>query len=217
MKKIRIYSLNVATLLISGLFVAAVPVAAQDGVSGGGSNNPETSSSTTEVHRSGETTPTTVATTETEQTTTSDTGQTEHHKKAPKSLEDHKKACEAHKQGLTNKFSHIVANSQRIQTRITEVFNKAKAYQTAHNLQPADFSSLVTAAQSAGDTSAASIDALKAVTPTMDCNNISVASDVAKFKEAAATTRHDLKAYRTAVKAVVKSLETAKNTEGSNQ
>jgi len=61
---------------------------------------------------------------------------------------------------------------------------------------------------------------LKGVTPTLDCNNASVASDVATFKTAASDTRDKLKAYRDAVKAVLQALEAVKpatTNEGSNQ
>jgi len=126
------------------------------------------------------------------------------------------KKCEAHKQGLTTKFSRIVTNSQRIQDRISGILDKAVAYQQNNNVQVTNFDTLVAAAQSAKTTSADSITALKTVTPSLDCNNVSVASDVANFKAAAQTTRSDLKAYKTAVQAVLQALENAKD-QGSTQ
>jgi hypothetical protein len=137
-----------------------------------------------------------------------------------KTAEERTKVCEAHKQGLTKKFSRIVTNSERIQARIDDILAKAIAYKQDKNLSPANFDSLVATAQTAQATSADSVAALKTATPSLDCNNTSVATDVAGFKTAAGTTRDNLKAYRTAVKAVLKSLKTAKKataTEGSNQ
>ena len=134
-----------------------------------------------------------------------------------KSAADVQKICTAHKQGLTTKFNAIDTNSQRIQDKIDGIFAEAQAYQKANNLSPANFDSLVTAATAAQTASNASIAALKDVTPTLDCNSTSVASDVATFKAAASKTRDSLKAYRTAVKAVPQALETAKpTTQGSN-
>ena len=132
--------------------------------------------------------------------------------------EQHKKICEAHKDGLTNKFSHIVTNSQRTQKRIDDIFAKAQTFAQTSGQTPADFDSLVAAAMTAQTNSAASITALQAVTPSIDCNNTSVASDVATFKAAAQQTRDNLKAYKAAVKAVLKSLQTTKKatSEGSN-
>ncbi len=202
MKQLKSISTAVATMAMALLFAASVPVYAEHGAS-------DTGSTAKAEHQSMEAVRD-VATTDGQQATSG---------KKEVSQADHQKRCEAHKQGLTNKFSHIVTNSQRIQDRITDVLTKAQAYQTAHNLTVANFDTLVATAQSAGATSAASITSLKAVTPSLDCNNVSVASDVATFKTAAKTTRDDLKAYRTAVKAVLQALEAAKpaTSEGSTQ
>lgn len=132
---------------------------------------------------------------------------------------ERQKVCEAHKKGIENKFASIVGNSNRAQTRITSILDKAVAFQQSGNVQSADFATLLATAQTAKATSAASIAALQAVAPSVDCNSTSVASDVATFKAAAQTTRTNLKAYKAAAKAVLKSLESAKpaeTTEGSN-
>ena len=131
--------------------------------------------------------------------------------------EEHKKVCEAHKKGLTNKFSRITANSQKIKTHIDNTFTKAQAYQQTNNVTVANYADLTAAVETAKTAAADSITALKAVTPTLDCNNTSVASDVATFKAAAQDTREKLKAYRTSVKAVLKALHEAKApTESTN-
>jgi hypothetical protein len=130
------------------------------------------------------------------------------------------KKCEAHKQGLTTKFSHIVTNSQRIDDHITSILNKAMAYQQDNNIQVDNFADLAGKANAAAAKAAASIATLKTVTPTLDCNSASVASDVANFKAAAQQTRSSLKDYKTAVHNLLKALENAKetaNTEGSQQ
>lgn len=142
-------------------------------------------------------------------------------KTSTKTAEVRKKQCEAHKQGLINKFSRITANSQKIKTHIDSVLTKTQAYQQANGVAVADYESLVAAAETAKAAAADSIVALQAVTPTLDCNNTSTASDVATFKAATQDTRDKLKAYRTAVKTILKTLHQAKpatneNTEGSN-
>jgi hypothetical protein len=138
-----------------------------------------------------------------------------------RTAEDKTKACESHKQGLETKFSHIATNSQRIDDRITGVLNKAIAYQQANNVTADNFDSLASAAQTAKTNADNAIAQLKTVTPSVDCNSTSVASDVAAFKTQAAATRDSLKSYRTAVKAVLKALLTAKQAdktaEGSDQ
>ncbi|MEK7059572.1 MAG: hypothetical protein AAB971_02340 [Patescibacteria group bacterium] len=136
-----------------------------------------------------------------------------------KSKEERHKRCESHKQGLTTKFSRISANSQKIKDHIDSVFTKAQAYQQAKNLHPDNYDALVATATNAQAAAATSITTLKNLTPTIDCNNESTASDVAAFKMAAADARDKLKAYRTAVKDVLKALQSARKstTEGSNQ
>ncbi len=128
------------------------------------------------------------------------------------------KVCENHKQGISNKFNHIVTNSQKIQKRIDDIYAKALAFQQSNGTTPDGFADLTAAADTAKANAAASITALQAITPTIDCNNTSVASDIATFKAAAQQTRDNLKAYRTSVKAVLKALETVKTeaNEGSN-
>lgn len=128
-----------------------------------------------------------------------------------KTAEQRQKVCEGRKNGLTNKFSRTVTNSQRIQARFDEVLSKAQTYQQAKNITVANWDGLVAGAQAAQATSAASIAALQAVTPAINCTSATVADSVATFKTAAGQTRDGLKAYRTAVKAVLKALITAKS------
>lgn len=132
--------------------------------------------------------------------------------------EQRKHKCEAHKQGLTNSFSRIVSNSQRLEARIDGILDKAVAYQQTNNVAAVNFDALLATAQTAKTNSNASITALQAVTPSVDCNNVSVATDVATFRAAVKQTRDNLKAYRDSVKAVLKSLEAAQPaTTGDDQ
>ena len=140
--------------------------------------------------------------------------------KKAKNSEERKNRCESHKQGLTNKFERIVSKSQKIQTRIDGILDKAQAYKDSGGLNPDNWNTLLAAAQAAKTTSAASITDLQAISPTIDCNSESDASDVATFKAAAAKVRDDLKAYKTSVKALLKSLKDAKpstESEGTEQ
>lgn len=132
-----------------------------------------------------------------------------------KTSEQRKTTCEAHKKGLTKKFERIVANSEKIKKHIDDVMAKGQDFQQENNLPVADFNTLVETALTAQTAAAESITALKEVTPTLDCNNVSVANDVATFKAAAQDTRDKLKDYRKAVKAILKALHEAKTAEGS--
>lgn len=119
--------------------------------------------------------------------------------------------CESHKQGIEKKFSNIVKNSESYESKVSDILAKAQAYQAKNNVSATDYDSLVAAADAAKADVDTAIANLKEVKPSLDCNNVSVAQDVATFKVAADETRGALKDYRMAVKAVIKSLLDAKN------
>lgn len=218
MKRTRRFNILALSLLILGALVASGTVSAHDGQSGD-----DRGSGTVMAMESESTVP--------------DEVKAELHKRAEEhvnelrqehksqSAENRQKACVAHKQGLTKKFERIVANAERHQARIDGALDKGVAFKDSNNLSPDNYDTLLTAAQDAKTKSAASIEALKAVEPTLDCNNVSVASDVATFKAAAQTVRTDLKAYKTAVKNLLKAIRDAKQaasestdtTEGSTE
>lgn len=126
-----------------------------------------------------------------------------------KTAEQKQAACEKRKKGLETKFKAIVTNSQRSQSKITNILNNAVAYKVSKNLAIADYDTLLTNAQSAQYASAESITALEGVKPTVDCTSPSAANDIATFKIAAQTTRTNLKTYRDSVKALLKTIKAA--------
>lgn len=127
------------------------------------------------------------------------------------------KTCESKKQGLDQKFSRLSANAQKFNNHIDEVLKKAEAYKTEKNLTVDNYDALVAAAVAADAKSQASVSALSALKPTLDCNKDSVASDVSTFKAAAEQARTDLKDYRTSVKALLKAIEQAKELQSEGQ
>jgi hypothetical protein len=127
-----------------------------------------------------------------------------------RTTEQRKEACQSRKQGLEIKVANLARNAQRYQKRIDDVFAKVQAYQKEHGLTVANYEALVAAAVAAGAKSQVSADALAGLKPTIDCNNESVASDVAAFRIAAAQARTDIAAYRTAVKNIITAAAAAK-------
>lgn len=123
---------------------------------------------------------------------------------------ERQKTCEERKTGLDSKFASITRNSQAYQSRIDDVYTKVLAYQVSSKLNPTGFADLTTAANAAKATAHKSVAALAAASPAVDCTSKSVAGSVADFKKLAATARTDLKTYKMAVKAVVKSLRDSK-------
>lgn len=228
MTKIRIVPISLV-IAFSFALIAIVPASAQhgadDGVSGGSSSSGSGSGS-----GSGATTTTT--TTTAQQRLDDSRQRLEEKRKAneaahpelesessksieqlrqqrgQKSTEERKKQCVAHQKGLNQKFSKIGTNVQRIQTKIDTIYSRAQKYATDNNLNPDGYQTLVANADAAKAASAKSIADLKQVTPTnVDCSNPNVAQDVATFKAAAQNTRTNLKAYKTAVKAVLNALQ----------
>lgn len=135
---------------------------------------------------------------------------TEH--KPEKTEAEREKACDAHKTGLETKFASIARNSLAYETRVDGIYAKALAYQADNKLNPAGIADLIATANTAQRAAKASVTTLQsAKLPKIDCTSKTVATDVAAFKTAAAQARHDLKAYRQAVKAVLVSLREAKH------
>ena len=119
---------------------------------------------------------------------------------------ERQKTCEERKTGLDTKFVSITRNSQAYQSRIDDVYTKVLAYKVSSNLNPTGFADFTAAANVARAAAHKSVAALAAAPPAVDCTSKAVAGNVADFKKLAATARTDLKAYKMAVKAVVKSL-----------
>lgn len=232
--------LAVPSLVLAFTTLAAVPVMAQGGSDDSTSGSTSTGSTETSHSGSGTEVATTTTTTGTETPEPAESQTELQHKgsdmvtelqkehKSTKSDAEKTKVCEAHTKGLETKFGSISKNADAFQTRVTDIYNKALAYQKDNNVTVANWDTLTAAADAAQKASADSIAALKLVSPdTLDCNaNGAVAQQVATFKVAAQTTRNNLKAYKAAVKDVLKALLSAKQasnttdtktTEGSNQ
>lgn len=127
-----------------------------------------------------------------------------------KSAEQRKKVCEQRKKGIENKFSKIVTNAKRAQTRIDGFYTKAINYHEKNDITPTNWSDLVAAADTAKANSQGSIDALATISPSVDCSTNTVPTDIANFKAAAKSTRDNLKAYKMSVKDMLKALKDAK-------
>lgn len=125
--------------------------------------------------------------------------------------------CESHKHGLETKVGNLNKNGQKHLDHFNKVYANALEFQQANNLNPAGFADLTDKADAAKAKAEASVAALSALKPTVDCQKDTVASDVAAFKAAASQARTDLQAYRSAIKDVLKALEAAKETTEAGQ
>jgi len=126
--------------------------------------------------------------------------------------------CDSRKQGLETKVGNLNKNGQKHLDHFNKVYANALEFQQANNLNPAGFSDLTAKADAAKAKAAASVAALNALKPTVDCKKDTVASDVSAFKTAAAQARTDLQAYKITIKDVLKALESAHEAaEGQDQ
>lgn len=123
---------------------------------------------------------------------------------------EREKNCQSAEHGLETKLQNLSKNATKFQTRIDTALDLAIAYQKDNNISVDNFDQLVATAQAAKSTSAASVSALNDLNTNLDCSSQSVAQNVAKFKVAAKQARTDLKAYKEAVKAILRALEVAK-------
>jgi hypothetical protein len=215
MKKFKLILYGLPAMLLAFSMVA-IPVYAHDGESSS-DDNPQTAQNSSDDSNQAETNDTQKTETETEnETELEDSLRQEgqdlleklrkEHK--AQSQEDRQQKCQIRKHGLETKLKNLVKNTERHKTLIDKVYANALEYQKSKNLNPAGFSDLVTKADTAKTQAETSTAVLKALTPTIDCNKTTVASDVATFKTAAEQARNDLKAYRSAVRDVIKSLLT---------
>jgi hypothetical protein len=126
------------------------------------------------------------------------------------SKEDRIKNCQTAESGLETKLSALSKNATAFQTKIDDTFAKVLVFQKVKNISATDFDKLVASAQTTQTQSASSIAALNALSSNLDCSSSTVAHSVAEFKVAAKQARTDLKAYKQAVKDIMKALEAAK-------
>lgn len=123
-------------------------------------------------------------------------------KSKKKSPEELQKKCEERKKGLETKLQRLSSNATKHQARISAYLDKIVAYKVDNNIANADVDAAILSALDAKTTSEASVTALAELSPTLNCDSGTVASDVAIFKAAAEQARNDLKIYRKAVKNV---------------
>ena len=144
--------------------------------------------------------------------------ETENHDQAKKILEEAKKTgkehskeerlknCTEKQQGLENKLSNIQKNSAKHLAKIDSVLLKITDAQ-ATATTPVD-AALVTAATNAQVQATASVAALANLNAKIVCSKDTAASEISTFKAASTQAKTDLKAYRDAVKAILKAIET---------
>ena len=123
--------------------------------------------------------------------------------------EHRQQACEARKANLTKRMSNAVSQAERHKAVFDKIYTKVQNFYTDKKLNVSDYDSLKAKVDTAQAAAAASIEALKATDVSVDCTSSTVAQSVSTFQTAVGDTRDSLKAYRSALTDLIKSLKGA--------
>jgi hypothetical protein len=119
-----------------------------------------------------------------------------------------KRACENHQATISRLMNVMDKRRQNAFDNITKVSEKVQAFYTEKRLSVANYDDLV-AAVSAAQTAAHTAMIAQQAIPSLDCSGDHPRADVADFKEKRAGSIDAMKAYRDAVKNLVKAVKTA--------
>lgn len=134
-----------------------------------------------------------------------------------KRSEAKQKTCENHKAALTKKVTALTTAGQKALERIDTIYARALDFQEAKQLESAELTSLVAAADQAKASATASVAALQTTAPVIDCSLTDGRARGEAFQTAGKQARADLQAYRTAVKAYLEALREASVTTDSDE
>lgn len=125
-------------------------------------------------------------------------------------------SCEARKANLTKRMSNAVAQSEKHKAVFDKIYTRVKDFHDTKQLNVADYAALTAKVDTAQTNAQNSIDALKALDVNVDCTSQTVADSVSAFQQAVKSTRDSLKAYRSSITDLIKSLKGASTGAGSN-
>lgn len=135
--------------------------------------------------------------------------------KEVKTAAQRQKVCANIQKAVNNKLSAFDNHADSYLTRLNTAYTKLKDYQTTKNLQVANWDALLSAADSKQASATTSVDALKALGTSVDCNSSDPAAMLASVKSGATDTRNSLKDYRTTLKNIIVALGQAKGPDSN--
>lgn len=119
-----------------------------------------------------------------------------------------RKACENHASTIDRLMTKINKRHQNAFDHITRVATAVETFYTSKNLSVSNYDSLVAEANAAKSVAETAMQSQLAI-PTLDCNGKHPRADVASFKEKRQDSVDAMKAYRDAVKKLIKAVRTA--------
>lgn len=114
--------------------------------------------------------------------------------------------CEERKAKIEAWIDRRASNAQKHLNAFTNVYGRIVAYKESKQLNPVNWDALIVAADAAQDKAEASVAAVQSLKPTVTCENETIATDLAAFRDGLKQAREDLKAYRVAIKDVFKAV-----------
>lgn len=123
--------------------------------------------------------------------------------------EKRKQLCENRKNAIDNKLNAFTAAADKHLARLNGAYTKLKDYQTKNNVSVSNYDELISAADAKQQAATEAVAALKSVSGGIDCSSADVAVQLKTVKEAAATARNALKAYRTSLHDILVALAQA--------
>lgn len=113
--------------------------------------------------------------------------------------EKRKQLCENRKKAIDNKLNAFTAAADKHLARLNGAYTKLKDYQTNRNVTVPNYDSLTATADAKQQAATEAVAALKSVSSGVDCSSADVSVQLKTVKEAGATARNALKAYRTSL------------------
>lgn len=129
-----------------------------------------------------------------------------------KTQEKRQQLCENRKNAIDNKLKAFSGAADKHLARLNGAYAKLKDYQSSHNLTVGNYDNLIAAADAKQQAATEAVEALKSVSGGVDCSSADVSVQLKTVKEAAATTRNALKAYRTSLHDILIGLAQATKT-----
>lgn len=133
-------------------------------------------------------------------------------------------ACEQHQAAIDKLLGNLGQKAQAHLDTFNTLFQKVQAYQTKNQLNVSNYDALVADATAKQAAAATAVNALKALSPSIDCTASDPASSLAIDKTAADDARIALQNYRSSLKALIdallaaqKATDTQDSTQGGNQ
>lgn len=119
-----------------------------------------------------------------------------------------KKACENHLATINRLMTNMNSRGQGFYDRITKIATAVKDYYVSKNLSVSNYNELAAAVDATQSVAQSALSAQVAI-PSLDCSGDHPRADAAGFKENHQQTVDAMKAYRDAVKNLVKAVRAA--------